>query len=66
MEAFPDVKVVDAPAEETPALGIEAIFSRQERDLFIQKTSQVLFVTEYVVLVEYIEVAMPTILGAAL
>ncbi|KAJ8542512.1 hypothetical protein ON010_g12301 [Phytophthora cinnamomi] len=57
-----DVAAREAIADKTPALGIEAIFSQAERRRFIKKTSQVLFVTEFVMLVEYIEVAMPTIL----
>ncbi|KAE8959562.1 hypothetical protein PF005_g31143 [Phytophthora fragariae] len=40
---------------------IVAIFSREERTLFIHKSMHVLFITEYVILFEYIEVMMPLV-----
>jgi hypothetical protein len=40
---------------------INAIFSAEERALFIQKTTHVLFITEYIVLVEYVEVVLPVV-----
>ncbi|EGZ15897.1 hypothetical protein PHYSODRAFT_508970, partial [Phytophthora sojae] len=42
-------------------MNIETIFSRKERDLFIRKSLHVLFITEYVVLFEYIEVMSPIV-----
>ncbi|EGZ10583.1 hypothetical protein PHYSODRAFT_521193, partial [Phytophthora sojae] len=35
--------------------------SRQERAQFIQKSARVLFITEYIVLIEYAEVVLPII-----
>ncbi|KAJ8520825.1 hypothetical protein ON010_g17895 [Phytophthora cinnamomi] len=58
---YSDIAAVEAASTDELSLGIEVIFSRKERALFIQKTSQVLFVTEYVMLGEYLEVAMPII-----
>jgi hypothetical protein len=42
-----------------PSLGLEQMFSPEERARFIQKSSRVLFITEYLVLVEYVEVVLP-------
>ncbi|KAL3664872.1 hypothetical protein V7S43_010050 [Phytophthora oleae] len=39
--------------------GIDAIFSSNERALFIRESARVLFITEYLVLVEYVEVVLP-------
>ncbi|KAK1947156.1 hypothetical protein P3T76_001166 [Phytophthora citrophthora] len=36
-------------------------FSQAERDVFIQKSTHVFFITEYLVLVEYAEVVLPII-----
>ncbi|KAG1701564.1 hypothetical protein DVH05_010865 [Phytophthora capsici] len=44
-----------------PTRLLEQIFSPRERRLFVQKTAQVLFTTEFVVLVEYTEVIVPFI-----
>jgi hypothetical protein len=41
--------------------GIETIFSRKERALFIRKSSRVMFITEFIVLVEYVEVVLPIV-----
>ncbi|KAF4130265.1 hypothetical protein GN958_ATG20680 [Phytophthora infestans] len=40
---------------------IKDIFSSRERRLFVQRTAQVLFTTEFVILVEYTEVIVPFI-----
>ncbi|GMF58559.1 unnamed protein product [Phytophthora fragariaefolia] len=42
---------------------IEAIFSRQERVEFIGITSRVLYITEYLVLVEFTEAVLPMVYG---
>ncbi|KAJ8524043.1 hypothetical protein ON010_g17075 [Phytophthora cinnamomi] len=39
--------------------GLDTIFSRKERIRFIHKAARVLFMTEYLVLIEYVEVALP-------
>ncbi|EGZ08788.1 hypothetical protein PHYSODRAFT_339222 [Phytophthora sojae] len=49
-----------APAEADNAV-ISSIFSKDERALFIKKSTQVLFITEYVILVEYVEVVLPVV-----
>ncbi|KAK1946754.1 hypothetical protein P3T76_002306 [Phytophthora citrophthora] len=41
--------------------GLDSIFSRNERALFIRESARVLFITEYVVLVEYVEVVLPIV-----
>ncbi|KAF4315712.1 hypothetical protein BBJ29_008787 [Phytophthora kernoviae] len=41
------------------SLGLETIFSRKERAVFLQKSMRVLFITEYLMLVEYVEVVLP-------
>ncbi|KAG2829840.1 hypothetical protein JG687_00016302 [Phytophthora cactorum] len=38
------------------------VFSPRERRLFVQRTAQVLFTTEFVILVEYTEVIVPFII----
>ncbi|KAE9096680.1 hypothetical protein PF010_g16107, partial [Phytophthora fragariae] len=43
------------------SLGLETIFSRQERAQFIRQSDRVLFITEYIVLIEYAEVVLPII-----
>ncbi|POM67899.1 Hypothetical protein PHPALM_16010 [Phytophthora palmivora] len=43
------------------SLGLETIFSRKERALFVRRSARVLFITEYVVLVEYAEVVLPIV-----
>ncbi|GMF41347.1 unnamed protein product [Phytophthora fragariaefolia] len=43
------------------SLGLETIFSRKQRALFIRKSARILFITEYIVLIEYAEVALPII-----
>ncbi|EGZ08799.1 hypothetical protein PHYSODRAFT_318716 [Phytophthora sojae] len=48
------------PSEADNAV-ISSIFSKDERALFIKKSTQVLFITEYVILVEYVEVVLPVI-----
>ncbi|KAE9217280.1 hypothetical protein PF002_g16842 [Phytophthora fragariae] len=40
---------------------LEVIFSREERDRFIREAARVLFITEYVLLVEYVEVVLPLV-----
>ncbi|EGZ10564.1 hypothetical protein PHYSODRAFT_519962 [Phytophthora sojae] len=45
----------------TAIIGLETIFSRQERAELIRKSARVLFVTEYIVLIEYAEVVLPII-----
>ncbi|KAL4123847.1 hypothetical protein PRIC2_009693 [Phytophthora ramorum] len=49
------------PMLKEPSLGLELVFSQEERTLFIQKCSHVLFITEYLVLVEYVEMVLPFI-----
>eukprot|EP00644_Phytophthora_capsici_P011276 jgi/Phyca11/110400/e_gw1.18.180.1 len=44
-----------------PALSLESIFSQEDRVRFIKISSHVLYITEYLVLVEYVEVAMPIV-----
>ncbi|KAL3664876.1 hypothetical protein V7S43_010054 [Phytophthora oleae] len=44
-----------------PNLTLESIFSQEDRVQFIKKSSHVLYITEYLVLVEYVEVAMPIV-----
>ncbi|KAJ8571732.1 hypothetical protein ON010_g5100 [Phytophthora cinnamomi] len=46
---------------ETDNTDIKSIFSVDERALFIKKSAQVLFITEYVILVEYVEVVLPIV-----
>ncbi|KAJ8575291.1 hypothetical protein ON010_g3920 [Phytophthora cinnamomi] len=46
-------------ANPTSSLGLETIFSRKERVLFVRKSARVLFITEYIVLIEYAEVVLP-------
>ncbi|GMF41355.1 unnamed protein product [Phytophthora fragariaefolia] len=45
----------------TGSLGLETIFSREERALFISRSARVLFISEYIVLIEYAEVVLPII-----
>ncbi|KAJ8555003.1 hypothetical protein ON010_g9480 [Phytophthora cinnamomi] len=42
---------------------LEAIFSRQERAEFISTTTRVLYITEYLVHVEYTEAVLPVVYG---
>lgn len=42
-------------------LQLEATFSRDERATFIRESARVLFITEYLVLVEYVEVMLPIV-----
>ncbi|KAL3673927.1 hypothetical protein V7S43_001614 [Phytophthora oleae] len=44
-----------------PEMDIAAIFSLADRALFIDKATRVLFITEYIVLIEYTEVMLPII-----
>lgn len=48
----------------TSPTGLDAIFSRNERALFIRESARVLFITEYLVLVEYVEVVLPIVYSA--
>ncbi|KAJ8563974.1 hypothetical protein ON010_g7369 [Phytophthora cinnamomi] len=59
LESCSNIAVADITGISNRSL--ETIFSREERALFIEKVSQILFVTEYIMLEEYIEVAMPII-----
>ncbi|KAE8967198.1 hypothetical protein PF005_g27207 [Phytophthora fragariae] len=43
------------------SLELESIFSRRERATFIRESARVLFLTEYLVLVEYVEVVLPIV-----
>ncbi|KAK1942927.1 hypothetical protein P3T76_005564 [Phytophthora citrophthora] len=43
------------------ATDIESIFTRAERAQFAQNSRQILFITEYIVLMEYVEVVLPII-----
>ncbi|KAG3011361.1 hypothetical protein PC123_g15214 [Phytophthora cactorum] len=45
-------------------LGLETIFSSKQRALFIHKSARVLFITEYLVLIEYVEVVLPIVYSA--
>ncbi|GMF21540.1 unnamed protein product [Phytophthora lilii] len=45
------------------AADIKSLFSVEERARFIKKSTLVLFITEYVVLVEYVEVVLPIVYG---
>ncbi|KAE9168149.1 hypothetical protein PF004_g28595, partial [Phytophthora fragariae] len=40
-------------------LELETLFTTAERSMFIRKTKHVLFIAEYLVLVEYVEVVLP-------
>ncbi|ETP00710.1 hypothetical protein F441_21934 [Phytophthora nicotianae CJ01A1] len=51
-------KVTRHPREE---LKLETIFSSKQRALFIRKSARVLFITEYLVLIEYAEVVLPIV-----
>ncbi|ETK72071.1 hypothetical protein F441_21937 [Phytophthora nicotianae CJ01A1] len=44
-----------------PCLGLEAIFSCNEREAFLNTTTHVLYITEYLVLVEYTEAVLPMV-----
>ncbi|OWY97983.1 hypothetical protein PHMEG_00031365, partial [Phytophthora megakarya] len=44
---------------------LESFFSREERDIFIKKTAHILFITEYLVLVEYVEMVLPLVYCAS-
>lgn len=44
---------------------LEVIFSRQERTEFISITTRVLYITEYLVLVEYTEAVLPMVYGTS-
>ncbi|KUF84982.1 hypothetical protein AM587_10009573 [Phytophthora nicotianae] len=46
-----------------PCLGLEAIFSCNEREAFLNTTTHVLYITEYLVLVEYTEAVLPMVYG---
>jgi len=52
-----DLRTVDPP----PAL--KSVFSHQERADFISTTTRVLYITEYLVLVEYTEAVLPIVYG---
>ncbi|KAG3244812.1 hypothetical protein PI124_g10422 [Phytophthora idaei] len=57
------VKIASGPGMDfkksvTPCLGLETIFSCQEREAFINTTTHVLYITEYLVLVEYTEAVL--------
>eukprot|EP00644_Phytophthora_capsici_P011310 jgi/Phyca11/110664/e_gw1.18.459.1 len=43
--------------------GLETIFSCQERAAFVNTTTRVLYITEYLVLVEYTEAVLPMVYG---
>ncbi|KAG2787664.1 hypothetical protein JG687_00008669 [Phytophthora cactorum] len=60
------VKIASGPGMDfkksvTPCLGLETIFSCQEREAFINTTTHVLYITEYLVLVEYTEAVLPMV-----
>ncbi|KAF1793666.1 hypothetical protein GQ600_25703 [Phytophthora cactorum] len=62
------VKIASGPGMDfkksvTPCLGLETIFSCQEREAFINTTTHVLYITEYLVLVEYTEAVLPMVYG---
>ncbi|KAG6587374.1 uncharacterized protein IUM83_02991 [Phytophthora cinnamomi] len=42
---------------------LKDIFSREERALFIHQTTRVLFITEFIILAEYVEVILPIAYG---
>ncbi|KAE9097073.1 hypothetical protein PF010_g16098 [Phytophthora fragariae] len=45
----------------TSTVKLETIFSRKERARFINKAARLLFVLEYLVLIEYVEVVLPIV-----
>ncbi|KAE9142995.1 hypothetical protein PF005_g15185 [Phytophthora fragariae] len=51
----------DTGTSTSAPLRLEVIFSREERDRFIREAARVLFITEYVLLVEYVEVVLPLV-----
>ncbi|GMF58561.1 unnamed protein product [Phytophthora fragariaefolia] len=57
-------KPIGPPAElvegKAPAI-LETIFSRKDRAHFIHKTARLLFILEYLVLIEYVEVVLPIV-----
>ncbi|KAG6952721.1 hypothetical protein JG688_00013158 [Phytophthora aleatoria] len=60
------VKIASGPGMDfkksvTPCLGLETIFSCQEREAFINTITHVLYITEYLVLVEYTEAVLPMV-----
>ncbi|KAG7399056.1 hypothetical protein PHYBOEH_009834 [Phytophthora boehmeriae] len=55
---FKSSKVID---EGSRVQGLETIFSRPERVTFIITTTRVLYITEYLVLVEYTEAVLPIV-----
>ncbi|KAL3664870.1 hypothetical protein V7S43_010048 [Phytophthora oleae] len=59
----PGVTEKDLTAMTNPVetLGLETIFSPDERALFIRRSARVLFITEYIVLIEYAEVVLPIV-----
>ncbi|EGZ16040.1 hypothetical protein PHYSODRAFT_316144 [Phytophthora sojae] len=65
MSAFPQIAAQPNSCNPTNPINlddicdIEKLFSRAERDFFIRKARHVLFITEYVVLMEYAEVVVP-------
>ncbi|GMF21538.1 unnamed protein product [Phytophthora lilii] len=57
--ALPELSVIGTP--EDSHCELEGIFSGEERAMFIEKSAHVLFITEYLVLVEYVEVVLPLV-----
>ncbi|KAG2806092.1 hypothetical protein PC116_g9829 [Phytophthora cactorum] len=47
--------------DSSSSLELAAVFSQNERALFIRESARVLFITEYIVLVEYVEVVLPLV-----
>lgn len=55
------VEELKAVMREGDTLGIETIFTSKERAEFIQKSARILFIAEYIILVEYVEVVLPLV-----
>ncbi|KAG3180185.1 hypothetical protein PC128_g15670 [Phytophthora cactorum] len=67
IEALNEVKILMAKIPRTHPIAqerLETIFSSKQRALFIHKSARVLFITEYLVLIEYVEVVLPIVYSA--
>ncbi|GMF40097.1 unnamed protein product [Phytophthora fragariaefolia] len=60
--AFSSTTTAVQPAENGIAT-LENVFSQEERALFIHQTASALFITEFVILAEYVEVMLPIAYG---
>ncbi|ETO59631.1 hypothetical protein F444_22053 [Phytophthora nicotianae P1976] len=50
---------IQSKLDQSSCIELPEVFSKKERALFIRQSARVLFITEYLVLMEYIEVVLP-------